>query len=330
MSKNEENYDNTNNIKEPILQKDKTRLTILPIKHNDIWAMYKKHESAIWHAHEVKLKDDLKSWEKLDDNERRFIKFVLAFFASSDLIVAENLSSRFMREVGLVEAQVFYGFQLMMENIHSEVYSNMIETYITDPIEKNDMFHAVEKIPCIKRKALWAYKWIETTDRFAERLVAFAAVEGIFFSGAFCCIYWLNEQGKMPGFGQANDFISRDEGLHTDFACLLYSKLIHRLTQVEIEAIICDAVDIEIEFITEALPCRLIGMNAALMRDYIKYVANRLVKTLGYNDIYPNVKQPFAFMDRLGILNKSNFFEIEPTEYQKSDIETTKDAYADL
>lgn len=593
----------TNNTVEPLLNEENERFTILPIQHQDIWSAYKKHESAIWHAHEVKLDKDLQHWNKMSDDERHFVKYVLAFFASSDMIVNQNLTERFMKDVKVTEAKIFYQFQAMMENIHcvppetmiltskgyfpisnlenqqvsvwngtqytetivrltsreprdilkvtlsngavvestidhkwlikgvdvhdynnrvstkdlkigdilliqdlptvhmghdlpkayftgslfaansmnkengqqnkgfydkgvplscnmhsklewlagyldtkvinesvksvvgrwfvydninilrqiqmllqtmsiscdilnnrrdyillkqphinklkqlgintrkmniiyqetnesinkelkiikienhgrksqtycfheknqqtgmfngvltgqSEVYSNMIDTYIKDKDEKEKLFNAVKTIPCIKRKAEWAFKWIESNKGFSERLVAFAAVEGIFFSGAFCCIYWLNEQGKMPGLAQGNDFIARDEGMHTDFACLLYNNhIINKLSQERMVEIITDAVNIETEFITEALPCRLLGMNANLMKEYIKYVANRLVKQLGHEEIYANVKQPFPFMDRISLKNKSNFFEVDPTEYQKGDSSDEDDAYDNL
>jgi ribonucleotide reductase beta subunit family protein with ferritin-like domain len=334
MNKNVETKLETTVETEPLLTEEKEeRLTILPTMYHDLWDMYKTHEAAIWHAHEVKLTDDLKDWVKLTDDERYFIKHVLAFFASSDLIVVGNLAKRFMGEVKILEAQIFYAFQMMMENIHSETYANMIDTYITDKAEKTKLFNAVRTIPCVQRKAEWAIKWISSSASFAERLVAFAAVEGIFFSGAFCCIYWLKERGVMPGFTEANDFISRDEGLHTDFACLEYTKYIrNKLTQERLEEIIRDAVNIEIEFITESLPCRLIGMNAAMMITYIRYVANRLVKQLGHQEIYPNIKQPFGFIDRLGLNKKSNFFEKEPSEYSKGSTAHMEksDPYADL
>lgn len=328
-----EEVKNKNNYEVLLQDEEEERLTILPIKYHDIWKMYKDHESAIWHAHEVKLAGDLKDWEALTDNERHFIKHVLAFFASSDLIVVENLASRFTREIKILEVKIFYAFQIMIENIHSETYSNMIDTYVTDEKEKQRLFNAVKTIPCIKKKAEWARTWIYNNSSFPERLVAFAAVEGIFFSGSFCSIYWFNERGKMPGLAKGNDFIARDEGRHTDFACLLYNKYIsNKLTQEQIEKIIGAAVDIEIEFITDALPCRLIGMNANLMKEYIKYVANRLLKQLGHQSMYQDVKQPFPFMDRIALNNKSNFFEDDPSEYSKGTMneKNNVDPYAGL
>jgi ribonucleotide reductase beta subunit family protein with ferritin-like domain len=325
-------------IEEILLPPKIKRRTILPVIHHDLWKMYKEHEAAIWHAHEVKLQNDLADWNKMTKDEQHFVKYVLAFFASSDLIVAENIVHRFSKDVQLIEAQTFYAFQVAMENIHSEVYANMIMTYITDKAEQEFILMAVENIPCIKSKAQWAQKWIDNqVVSFAERLVAFACVEGIFFSGAFCCIYWLTEGGRMPGLGLGNDFIARDEGRHTDFACLLYKKYIkHKLSQQVVEQIVRDAVDIEINFITEALPCKLIGMNATHMKEYIKYVANRLVQQLGHQPIYYNqnrtlVAMPFPFMDRIGLTNKSNFFERDPTEYSKAAAHTsTHDPYDDI
>ena len=337
-----------NQIQQPrsnelLLQPD-NRKTLIP-KYTDIWALYKKHEAAIWHAHEVKLIKDRDDWnKKLSEGERKFIKYVLAFFASSDLIVNENLASRFSKEVQLLEARTFYIFQMFMENVHSETYANLIETYITDVEEKEFLFNAIENIDCIKKKAAWAQKWIESNDCFAERLIAFAIVEGVFFSGSFCAVYWLQERGLMPGFAMANDFIARDEGMHTDFACLLYNKYISaRISQERVEAIFKEAVEIETEFITEALPCRLIGMNNNEMATYIKFVANRLMKQLGHKPVFMETKkkgnsselvcvsQPFAFMDRIALNNKSNFFERDPTEYQKVINDSTEeDAFANI
>lgn len=337
-----------NQIQQPsqtelLLQPD-GRKTLIP-KYTDIWAAYKKHESAIWHAHEVKLNKDKEDWDgKLTEGERKFIKHVLAFFASSDLIVNENLASRFSKEVQLLEARTFYIFQMFMENVHSETYANLIETYITDASEKEFLLNAVVTIECVKKKAAWAQKWIESSECFAERLIAFAIVEGVFFSGSFCAIYWLQERGLMPGFAMANDFIARDEGMHTDFACLLYSKYVTgKVSQERVEAIFSQAVEIEIEFITEALPCRLIGMNSNEMSAYIKFVANRLMKQLGHKPMFMEmkkrenssepelVKQPFAFMNRIALNNKSNFFERDPTEYQKVTHDSTEDdAFANI
>lgn len=307
------------------------RNTIFPIVYNDIWQLYKNHEASVWHAHEVKLEKDISDWKKLTQDEQFFMERVLAFFASSDLIVAENIVTKFMKEIQVTEAQFFYGFQLAMENIHSETYSNMIDTYIQDKEKKTIMFNAIENLPCVKKKADWAKKWITSDAPLAERLLAFAAVEGIFFSGAFCAIYWLVERGIMPGLAMGNDFISRDEALHTDFAVLLYTRyIVNKVSQERFEEIYRDACEIEIEFITQSLPCSLLGMNASLMKDYIRYVANRLTKQLGFKEIYPNTKQPFAFMDRLGIKSKSNFFEFTPSEYNKLESTDDTDAYGDI
>jgi len=317
---------------EPLLDNKNDRPSILPIKYTDIWDSYKKHESLIWHAHEVKVDLDLKKWDSLSSDEQFFLKRVLAFFASSDKIVAENLSERFSREVQIPEAKFFYGFQTMIENIHSEVYSKLIDTYIRNENEKLNLFNAIETIPCVKKKAKWANKWIESNESFATRLVAFAAVEGIFFSGSFCAIYWMNEKNSIPGLAKANDFIARDEGLHTAFACQLYTNyIVNKLSFDEIKNIIDEAVQYEIEFITDALPCKLLGMNSKQMIEYIKFCANRLVNQLGYDKIYLNVKQPFDFMDRICLREKSNFFEDEPSAYRKfADVDNEEDPYDDL
>lgn len=305
---------------EPLLSEDESRLTIKPTKYHDIWEMYKAHEASIWHAHQIKYNEDKKHWnDRLSDDEKHFIKHVIAFFASSDLIVSENLATRFMAEVKIVEAKAFYGFQNAMENIHSEVYSDILIEYVEDNKERDFLMNAVKTIPCIKKKADWAFKWIESNKSFAERLIAFAIFEGVFFSGAFCCIFWLQQQGKMPGLAKANEYISRDEGVHTDFACLLYKKyIVNKIGPERIEEIFREAVALEIEFINDALPCKLLGMNSALMATYIKYVANRLVKSLGHAEIYPGIEQPFDFMDRLSLINKQNFFEDHTSEYSKA------------
>lgn len=319
-------------MEEPILQDDNKRWTIEPIVYPDIWKFYKLHESMIWHASEVKLHKDLPDWRALDDDERHFIKMVLAFFASSDVIVGDNLVERFIKEVKILEARTFYGCQLFMENIHSEVYSNMIVTYITDAAERNILLNAIKTVPCVTKKTNWARKWINDKSPFAMRLLAFAIVEGVLFSGSFCAIYWLNERCIMPGLADGNNFIARDEGLHTDFACHLYNKhIVNKLTEPEFKAIMTEAVAVEIEFITEALPCRLIGMNSELMIKYIKYVANRLTDQLGHVRIYDEVNEcPFQFMTRIALKNKSNFFESDPTEYQKDVSKEHDDPYADL
>lgn len=310
---------------EPILQENKDRFVLFPIKHQDIWEFYKKAEASFWTAEEIDLTTDLIDWErKLNADEKHFIKHVLAFFAASDGIVNENLAVNFMNEVQYPEARCFYGFQVMIENIHSEAYSLLIDTYIQDPAEKNFLFHAIETVPCVKEKAEWALRWI-TNGSFAERLVAFAAVEGIFFSGSFCSIFWLKKRGLMPGLSFANELISRDEGLHCDFACLLYRQLVHPLSLETLQNIIKSAVAIEHRFVEEALPVRLIGMNAKLMCQYIEFVADRLLQALGSPKIY-NASNPFDFMDLISIQGKTNFFERRVSEYQKSGVLAPKEA----
>ena len=308
---------------EVLLQENKDRFVLLPIKYPEIWKMYKKHEASFWTAEEIDLSPDLKDWERLTNDERHFIKHVLAFFAASDGIVNENLAVNFMKEVQLPEARCFYGFQIMIENIHSETYSLLIDTYIKDPVEKNRLFHAIDSVPCVQKKAQWALKWIND-GIFAERLVAFAAVEGIFFSGSFCSIFWLKKRGLMPGLSFSNELISRDEGLHCDFACLLYSMLETKLSQERIHAIIRDAVENEHEFVTDALPVSLIGMNSKLMCQYIEFVADRLLVALGYDKIY-NATNPFDFMETISLQGKTNFFEKRVAEYQKAGVMNTKE-----
>lgn len=293
---------------------------MFPIQHNDIWAFYKKSEASFWTAEEIDLGADLWDWEnKLNDDERHFIKHVLAFFAASDGIVNENLAENFLRDVQYPEARSFYGFQLMMENIHSETYSLLIDVYIKDPVEKDGLFHAIDTLPCVKKKADWAMNWIEN-GKFAEKLVAFAAVEGIFFSGSFCSIFWLKKRGLMPGLTFSNELISRDEGLHCDFACLLYTKhIMNKLPKETVQKIITDAVEIEKEFVTDALPVKLIGMNADMMAQYIEFVADRLLVELGNPKVY-NVSNPFDFMDMINLQGKTNFFEKRVGEYQKAGV----------
>lgn len=300
---------------ELILTPDDNRFVMFPIKHNDIWEMYKKQMDCFWRAEEIDLSKDLAQWDSLNADERFFISRILAFFAASDGIVLENLASRFMKDVQLSEARAFYGFQIAMENIHSETYSILIETYIKEKAEKDMLFNAIENYPCIKKKSDWAQKWIhDNRSSFATRLIAFACVEGIFFSGAFCSIYWLKKRGLMPGLTFSNELISRDEALHTEFAVLLYNKLQNKLKKHKIHEIIRDAVDIETEFICDALPCRLIGMNAELMTQYIQYVADRLCVQLGYDKIY-NVTNCFDFMELISLEGKTNFFERRVGEY---------------
>jgi len=303
---------------EVLLRENKDRFVILPINYPRIWEMYKKHEASFWTAEEIDLHDDLKHWENLNSGEKYFISHVLAFFAASDGIVNENLAVNFMSEVQVPEARCFYGFQIMMENIHSETYALLIDTYVKDPVEKNRLFHAIDTVPAVKKKAEWALRWIEN-GTFAERLVAFAAVEGIFFSGSFCSIFWLKKRGLMPGLTFSNELISRDEGLHCEFACLLYSMLSQKLSKEEVNHIITDAVEIEKEFITEALPVNLIGMNAKLMSQYIEFVADRWLVELGYDKVY-NATNPFDFMEMISLQGKTNFFEKRVGDYQKSGV----------
>jgi ribonucleoside-diphosphate reductase beta chain len=305
---------------EPILEPNSNRFVLFPIEHDDIWSFYKKAEASFWTAEEIDLSADLIDWDKkLTDNERHFIKHVLAFFAASDGIVNENLAENFLSEVQYTEAKFFYGFQVAIENIHSETYSLLIDTYIKDTAEKNHLFNAIETLDCVRKKADWALRWIEQGN-FAERLVAFAAVEGIFFSGSFCSIFWLKKRGLMPGLSFSNELISRDEGLHCDFACLLYTKhLVNKLSTEQVKEIITDAVAIEKEFITDALPVKLIGMNSDLMTQYIEFVADRLLMELGCAKVY-NTSNPFDFMDMISIQGKSNFFEKRVSEYQKAGV----------
>jgi len=311
---------------EVLLRENKDRFVILPINYPRIWEMYKKHEASFWTAEEIDLSDDLKHWENLNSGEKHFISHVLAFFAASDGIVNENLAVNFMSEVQVPEARCFYGFQIMMENIHSETYALLIDTYIKDPVEKDRLFHAIDTVPAVKKKAEWALRWIENGS-FAERLVAFAAVEGIFFSGSFCSIFWMKKRGLMPGLTFSNELISRDEGLHCEFACLLYSMLSQKLSKQEVNHIITDAVDIEKEFITEALPVNLIGMNAKLMSQYIEFVADRWLVELGYDKVY-NATNPFDFMEMISLQGKTNFFEKRVGDYQKSGVLNTTESKA--
>ena len=307
-------------LEEPILKENPNRFVLFPIQHSDIWEMYKKQEASIWTAEELDLASDLNDWSnKLNDDERFFIKHVLAFFAASDGIVNENLAENFLSEVQYTEAKFFYGFQIMMENIHSETYSLLIDTYIKDSKEKDYLFNAIETFEPVKKKADWAMRWIENGS-YAERLIAFAAVEGIFFSGSFCSIFWLKKRGLMPGLTFSNELISRDEGLHCDFACLLYNNhLMNKLPKEDVRKIIADAVEIEKEFVVESLPVRLIGMNSDLMCQYIEFVADRLLVELDNEKIY-NASNPFDFMDMINLQGKTNFFEKRVGEYQKAGV----------
>jgi ribonucleoside-diphosphate reductase subunit M2 len=303
------------NISEPLLTPDDNRFVMFPIKDQDIWKMYKKQVDCFWRAEEIDLSKDANHWESLTEDEKHFISMILAFFAASDGIVLENLAIRFMGDVQLAEARAFYGFQIAMENIHNECYSLLIDTYIKNNEDKAKLFNAIENYPCIKKKSDWAQKWIkDNRSSFATRLVAFACIEGIFFSGAFCSIYWLKKRGLMPGLTFSNELISRDEALHTEFAVLLYSKLQKKMNKARIYEIIKEAVDIEIEFICDALPCRLIGMNSDLMAQYIKFVADRLCLQLGYDKIY-NTTCPFDFMELISLESKTNFFEKRSDAY---------------
>src|SRR5687768_1051956 len=312
---------------EVLLKENKDRFVILPIRYTSLWEMYKKHEASFWTAEEIDLSGDLKDWAALNDGERHFISHVLAFFAASDGIVNENLAVNFMQEIQIPEARCFYGFQIMMENIHSETYSLLIDTYIKDNREKDKLFNALETVPCVGKKGEWALKWIGD-GTFQERLIAFAAVEGIFFSGSFCSIFWLKKRGLMPGLSFSNELISRDEGLHCDFACHLYTQhVVNKLPKEKVIEIIRDAVEIEKEFVTDALPVNLIGMNAVQMRQYIEYVADRLLNELIGTKIY-NVTNPFDFMDMISLRGKTNFFEKRVAEYQKAGVmnSTEKDS----
>ena len=303
------------NIVDPLLTPDDNRFVMFPIQDQDIWKMYKKQVDCFWRPEEIDLSKDMADWNTLTPDEQYFISMILAFFAASDGLVLENVATRFMSDVQLSEARAFYGFQIAMENIHSETYSLLIETYIKNSAEKHKLFGAIEHFPCIKKKADWAKKWInDNRSSFATRLVAFACIEGIFFSGAFCSIYWLKKRGLMPGLTFSNELISRDEALHTEFAILLYGKLLKKVQKARIYEIIKEAVEIETEFICEALPCRLIGMNSTMMTQYIQFVADRLSVQLGYDKIY-NVTNPMDFMELISIDQKVNFFEAKLSQY---------------
>jgi ribonucleotide reductase beta subunit family protein with ferritin-like domain len=312
--------ENTKNvIEEPILKENPQRFVLFPLKYHDFWDMYKKHMASFWTAEEIDLEQDMRDWEKLNDGERHFVKYVLAFFAASDGIVNENLAQKFCTEVQVPEARCFYGFQIAMENIHSETYSLLIDTYIKDKNEKEYLFKAIDNIDVVNKKANWALNWINSDKSFAERLVAFSAVEGIFFSGSFCAIFWLKKRSLMPGLTFSNELISRDEGLHCDFACLVYKHLVNKLSESTIHKIIGDAVEIEKQFVTESLPVELIGMNSKLMSQYIEFVADRLIYALGYKKLY-NATNPFEWMEMISLQGKTNFFEKRVGDYQKSGV----------
>uniref|UniRef100_A0ACD5ZLU8 Uncharacterized protein n=1 Tax=Avena sativa TaxID=4498 RepID=A0ACD5ZLU8_AVESA len=305
---------------EPLLAESSDRFSMFPIRFPQIWEFYKKAVASFWTAEEVDLSSDARHWDTtLSNDERHFISHVLAFFAASDGIVLENLASRFMSDVQVAEARAFYGFQIAIENIHSEMYSLLIETYIRDDVEKDRLFRAIDTIPAVRRKADWALRWIDGGERFAERIVAFACVEGIFFSGSFCAIFWLKKRGLMPGLTFSNELISRDEGLHCDFACLLYDILRGKLDEARVFEIVAEAVDIEREFVCDALPCALVGMNGDLMSQYIEFVADRLLMALGCNKLY-NATNPFDWMELISLQGKTNFFEKRVGEYQKASV----------
>lgn len=307
-------------VPEPMLQENPGRFVLFPIQNPEVWRMYKQAEASFWTAEEIDLASDLGDWERLNENERHFVSHILAFFAASDGIVNENLAANFATEIQIPEARCFYGFQIAVENIHSETYSLLIDTYVRDPTEKNHLLNAIETVPCVQKKAEWALQWCERENAsFAERCVAFAAVEGIFFSGSFCAIFWLKKRGLMPGLCFSNELISRDEGLHCDFACLLYNQLLNKLTEDRILEIITNAVEIEKEFISDALPVELIGMNSGLMRQYIEFCADRLLVALEC-DKYYNAVNPFEWMEMISLQGKTNFFEKRVGEYAKSGV----------
>lgn len=322
MNKNNQPNNNT----ELLTSEEEKRYVLFPIRFKKIWEMQKKQQACFWQAEEIDLSKDIDDWQKLNKNEQHFVKNVLAFFAGSDGIVLENLLQNFTNEVTIMEAKVFYSFQAMMENIHAETYSLLIDTYIKDENEKNKLFNAIDTIPSVGKKARWAIKWINSDASFATRLVAFAAVEGIFFSGSFCSIFWLKRRGLMPGLTFSNELISRDEGMHTEFAVLLYSMIQNKLSFETIKEMITEAVEIEKEFIIDSIPCNLIGMNQVLMSQYIEFVADRLVQQLGYEKIY-NQKNPFDFMELMSLNGKTNFFERRVSDYslvQKSNNQSSE------
>ena len=309
---------------EVLLQPDENRLTIFPIKYQNIWEMYQKAVSTFWVPEEIDFSRDIDDWNSLTDNERYFIRHILAFFSSSDTIVNMNIGERFISEVKPLEAKFFYNFQEAMENIHSQTYSLLIDTYIQNPKEKNETFNAIMHIPCIKKKADWCFKWINDTESsFAQRLIAFAIVEGVFFSGAFCSIFWMKEKGKMQGLTFSNELISRDEALHVEFACLLYSMIKKRVSQEVVHGMFQEAVDVEKNFIVDSIPCAMLGMNSELMIEYIQFVSNRLLLQLGYEKIW-NVGNPFPFMDRSNLECRTNFFESRVAEYSKANVATNQ------
>tara|TARA_B100001989_G_C24529369_1_gene460661 strand:- start:821 stop:1846 length:1026 start_codon:yes stop_codon:yes gene_type:complete len=325
MSETKSSNETENVIVEPILAENKNRFVLFPIKYDNLWHAYKKAESSFWTAEEIDFSKDMEDWNKLNENEQYFIKNIIAFFAGSDGIVLENLVGNFCNEIQIPEARCFYGFQIAIENIHSEVYSLLIDTYVQDSEEKKHLFNAIDEISCVKNKADWAIKWMSTENSsFAERVVGFAVVEGIFFSGSFCAIFWLKKRGLMPGLTFSNELISRDEGMHTDFAVLIYHMLENKLTKETIYNIVTDAVEIEKNFINDSIPCAMIGMNSELMSQYIEYVADRLIVQLGYPKYY-NSSNPFEFMQFISMENKTNFFEKRVSEYSLANVKTSGD-----
>lgn len=322
MQRPEQGDNNNDGFIEPVCRRDDlgSRFSLFPIEHPDLWSMYKQHVASFWTADEIDLSQDMQDWkERLNDNERHFISMVLAFFAGADGIVVENLAERFCRDVAMPEARCFYSFQMAMESIHQETYCLLIDTYISDPRDRDVLFKAHTRVPSVEKKARWAQRYIGSDASFAERLVAFACVEGIFFSGSFCSIFWLKKRGLMPGLTFSNELISRDEGLHCSFACQLYSKLERKLPERAIHKLIQEAVDVEKGFIVDALPVALIGMNASLMSQYIEFVADRLLSDLGYRPLFGS-KNPFDWMDMISLEGKTNFFEKRVGEYQKSGV----------
>ena len=314
-------------MEEPLLKKNNKRFVLFPIMHNDLYQMYKKAESSFWTVSEIDLAKDLSDWENLSEDEQHFIKNVIGFFAGSDGIVMENLALRFMNEIQVPEARAFYSYQIFNESIHSETYSLLIDTYIKDNEEKEKIFNSIENIPSVAKKASWAYKWIENKEAsFATRLIGFAIVEGVFFSGSFCAIYWIKKRGLMPGLTFSNELISKDEGMHCEFATLLYSKIQNKLDESMVHQIFKEAVDIEKEFIVDSIPCAMIGMNSNLMKQYIEFVSDRLLVQLGYKRIW-NVENPFDFMEMISLRPKSNFFEVRVGEYAKSKISESSNSF---
>jgi len=319
--------DKTNDDNEILLKKNSKRFVLFPIIHENIYELYKKAESSFWTANEIDLSKDINDWLKLNSDEQHFIKNIIGFFAGSDGIIMENLAVRFMNEIQIPEARAFYSYQIFNESVHSETYSLLINTYIKDNDEKQLIFNSIENIPSVAKKALWAYKWIENKNvSFATRLIAFAIVEGIFFSGSFCAIYWIKKRGLMPGLTFSNELISKDEGLHCEFATLLYSMIINKVDEKVVHEIFNEAVEIEKEFITDSIPCNMIGMNAQLMKEYIEFVSDRLLVQLGYNKIW-NTENPFDFMEMISLRPKSNFFEVRVGEYSKSTISETSNNF---